>query len=57
MKGGEGGGGEGVMGGGGQDALQLLDPVQPVQAVVRQDVVHHLARNSNADRSQIARQI
>ncbi len=42
--GGGGGGGEGVVRGSGQNALQLLYPVQAVQAVVRQDVVHHLHR-------------
>ena len=46
--GGGGGGGEGVVRGSGQNALQLLYPVQAVQAVVRQDVVHHLHVGGNS---------
>jgi hypothetical protein len=46
--GGGGGGGEGVVRGSGQNALQLLYPVQAVQAVVRQDVVHHLHVEGNS---------
>ncbi len=46
--GGGGGGGEGVVRGSGQNALQLLYPVQAVQAAVRQDVVHHLHVGGNS---------